>query len=434
MTPALRPTQREFFKLAIPNILAAMAVPVTELVDIGYLGHLESVTPLSGVVLATVVFSYIYWCFGFLRIGTTGLTAQAAGREDQDEQEALLWRGVLMGAVIGLLLTLFQHPIGNLSFSILSGSGEVEAAGRDYYNAHIWGAFPVMIGFALVGWLLGIGRTGYVFISYTIWQVSNIILNYFFIVKFGWGSWGAGLGSALAEWISSILTVGLVWKCLGRFPKFDVERIFHWSELKRLLTLNSAIMGRTFLLMSVLAAFTNISATFGVVALAANALMMQLFVFFAYVTDGYAIALEILAGKSLGRNSKTELRRSFNLAMRWTLISGAVFALVYAFGTGFILSLLTEHQEVVDAATPYAYWMCATILIGGVAFVYDGFFYGLAKPKLLFNSMFFSSLSFVPLAYYAWQQQSTTWLWIAFLTFTIIRTLALINPVRKALQ
>ena len=428
------PTQKQFLKLALPNMMAAMAVPITELVDLAYLGHLEDVIPLAGVVLAGVIFSYIYWCFSFLRVGTTGLTAQAVGREDTAEQEALFWRPVIMGAIIGCSLLALQVPLGNGGFAILAGEPEVEAAGRDYFDMVIWGAPILMVDLAIIGWLLGHGHATMVWILHLIWQLANIILNYFFIVKFGWGAMGAGLGTMLAEWIAGIAGIVAILYCWKGLPKFDTERIFHWVDFKRLLTLNSAILLRTFLLMSVLAAFTNISATFGTVMLAANALMMKLFAFYAFVCDGYATALEILAGKAEGRNNKAELKRSLNLTMVWSVGTGLAFILFYSLATAPILSLLTEHEEVTQAALPYVAWMCATIFVGGVGFVYDGFFYGLARPKILFFSMIAAVSVFIYPATIAYSEQSTTWLWIAFFGFTAMRMIALTYPTLKALR
>ncbi len=434
MTANQLPTQREFLGLAIPNMMAGLAVLVTQLVDLAFLGHLDDISQLSGVVLASVIFDFIFWCFAFLRIGTTGLTAQAIGRKDTAEDAAMLWRAALLGLTIGLTITLLQKPIESISFSILAGENHVEAAGRDYYHTHIWGALPIMINLAIIGWLLGHGRSMTVWILHTVWQVSNIGFNYLFIVKYGWGAWGAGLGTALAEWISLGFGIGAVWYHWGGIPRFDKTRVFHKAEFIQLLTLNSAIMMRTFLLMSVLAAFTNISATFGTVMLAANALVMKLYIFCAFVMDGYAIALETLAGQSSGSQNKAKLKRSFSLAVKWSIGSTLGFILFYLVGLEFALSILTEHQNIIDAAKPYLYWLCSTLLLGGLAFVYDGFFYGLAKPKLLFKSMIFAALAYAPLAYYAWSYHNAHWLWFAFFIFTVVRVATLVNPARKALQ
>lgn len=428
------PTQRQFLALAIPNMMAALTVPVTELVDIAFLGHLDSVAPLSGVILATVIFDYLFWSFAFLRVGTTGLVAQAVGRNDKAEQAALFWRPVLLGLFIGLTLTALQKPLGDIGFLILAGGAEVESQGREYYNTHIWGSLPLMLDLAIMGWLLGLGRSGTVWILYSIWQVSNIILNYIFIIQMDLGAWGAGLGTALSEWISLFASIIAVWVIWGGIPKFDWQRIKHRSEFINLLTLNGAIMMRTMLLMTVLAGFTNISATFGAVTLAANALMMKLFIFYAFMCDGFAIALETLAGRALGKNDRSELKRSLNLSLGWAVCSAIAFIFVYFFAAEWILSLLTEHEEVIIAAIPYLGWLCTTLFIGGIAFIYDGFFYGLARPKLLAQSMSLAVIAFAPFAYYAWNQQSTSWLWAGFVIFLTVRAVTLINPARKAVQ
>jgi MATE family multidrug resistance protein len=427
------PTQAEFLALAIPNMLAGLAIPVVMIVDLAYLGHLEDVTPLSGVVLATVIFDFAFWSFAFLRIGTTGLVAQAEGRNDRTEQEAIFWRAMLMAIVIGGALTLLQTPIKLLSFALLTGEGAVEEAGKEYFDAHIWGAIPIMFNLSIIGWLLGQGRAGMVLILNTIWQLCNIVLNYIFIIELQWGAFGAGLGTTLSEWISMIAAFIMVYIHWGGIPKRVTSDILKWAPFKQLLSLNSAIMLRTFILMAALAAFTNISATFGEVQLAANALMMKLFIFYAFVVDGFAVALETLGGRSEGRKNYQELSRAFSLSMSWSLGSAVLFALLYWFAGEHILGLLTTHDNVIEAATPYIPWISGVLIIGGAAFVYDGFFYGLARPKLLFHSMIFAILAYAPFAAYAWQIKSTEWLWIAFVVLTFTRALTLYFPARKIL-
>lgn len=428
------PSRKQFLSLAVPNMLAGLAVPITHLVDLAYLGHLEDVTPLSGVVLATVIFDYIFWCFIFLRMGTTGLVAQAAGRNDRDEQAALFWRPMLLGLVIGVIITLLRHPIGDIAFLFLTGSEAVEAAGRDYFNSNILGAIPVMGGLAIVGWLLGQGRSTMVWILHLIWQSSNIILNYVFIVEFGWGAWGAGLGTAISEWISLIAGLIAIALCWRGVPQFNWQKIIHWQGIKPLIHLNMAIMLRTFTLMTVLAAFTNIAATIDEVALAANALLMKLLVFFAFTVDGFAVALETLAGTYTGQNNGQRLRRAFRMAMNWNIAATALCLILYIFAMPMILSLLTEHESVIQAALEHTQWLLWCVFWGGIAFILDGLFLGVAKPRALFLSMFCAALCFIIPAYYAWQTSSIEWLWIAFSLFTALRVSFLIYPSYRQLH
>ncbi len=428
------PTQREFLRLAIPNMLAAIAVPMTQLADLAFLGHLENVTPLSGVVLATLIFDYLFWSFAFLRVGTTGLVAQAVGRNDKQEEVALFWRPIIIALIVGVAITAFQSPISDFSFAILSGGDVVEAEGIKYFNSHVLGAIPVMLNLAIIGWLLGLGKSGTVLILHSIWQASNIALNYVFIIEMDMGAYGAGLGTALAEWISLLVAVIAIYKCYGSIPNFNWNQISNPASFKKLLTLNSAIMVRTMVLMTVLGAFTNITATFGAVSLAANALLMKMFIFYAFMCDGYAIALETLAGQAEGKQDHSQLKRALKLSLAWAVGTGVAFVILYTFFAEPILSLITEHSNIIIAALPYTAWINAVILVGGVAFVYDGLYYGMAQPRLLARSMIVASLAFIPLAYYAWSIQSTHWLWAAFLLFTIIRALLLVSPARKIVR
>lgn len=428
------PTQKQLLAIALPNTLAALAVPLAELVDLAFLGHLDDVNQLSGVVLATVIFDYIYWSFGFLRMGTTGLVAQALGSGNSDEQAALFWRGTLLAVFFGILLTLLQLPIAAFSFALLTGGTSVEEAGNAYYYAHIWGAIPTLINYVCIGWLLGQSKAGSVFLVSLVWQGANIILDYWFIVLNGWGAAGAGYAIMLAEWLGMLTALVCVYRCWGGVPPLRKESLFNWPRIRQLMALNSSILIRTFLLVSTLAAFTNISATFGSIILAGNAILLRLFITSAYVIDGFAVALETLGGLYYGNRNRDALRRSFKLTMRWNYILTTAFVLSYWAGSNWIFHMLTEHDEVITHASTYLPWLLLTLVAGGFAFVYDGFFLGLAKPGLLMKSMVISCLSFVPFGFAGHYLQSVNWLWAGMACFIAARAFTLAVPAKQYLS
>lgn len=419
------PTQKQLLALAVPNMLAALAVPLAELVNMAFLGHLEDINPLSGVVLAMVIFDYIFWSFSFLRMGTTGLVAQAAGADDSQEEAALFWRAVLLAVLIGGALTLLQMPIGTAGFALLSGTPAVEQAGKDYFFACIWGAIPVLISFACIGWLLGKHKPGMVLATNLLWQFLNVGLTYWLVVEKGMGAAGAGYALMTAEWIAMLATIYCVYRVCDGIPDWNPERIFHWPRAKQLMTLNGSILIRTFLLLSVLAAFTNISATFGTVALAGTAILMRLWVTSAYVIDGFALALETLSGTYYGRKDHSALRRAFTLTMRWNLLLTTAIIVSYALCGDLIFRLLNDHAEVTALADAYLPWLLLTLVFGGTAFVYDGLFLGLAKPGTLMKSMALAAALFACFAIIAYTQASLNWLWAGMCGFIAARVVTL---------
>lgn len=432
--PVKVPSQKDLLRIAIPSTLAAMAVPAAELVDLAFLGHLDDVNQLSGVVLAIVIFDYIFWSFGFLRMGTTGLVAQALGADDRREQANLFWRAVLLALFFGSVLTLLQGPIGRLGFALLSGGEAVERAGLDYYNAHIWAAIPVLTYYACVGWLLGQGRAGMVLVINLIWQLVNIGLNYWFVIELRWGASGAGFALMIAEWVGAFVALYCVHRTWGGVPTFHREDVLHWPKAKALMTLNSAILIRTFLLISVMAAFTNISATYGATVLAANAILLRLWSTTAYIIDGFAIALETLGGRYFGQQNRAALRRSFFLTLQWNGVLTVAFMLIYGFGISAILGLMTDHAEVTAQAQAHLHWLLLTLIVGGFAFVYDGFFLGLAKPGLLMRSMLVSCAVFAPVAALSAYLNSVDILWVAMFLFLAARAVTLSLPARHYLR
>lgn len=255
---------RHFFQLAIVNILSNLMVPLAGLVDVAFLGHLAEIRHLAGVALATVLFNYIYWTFGFLRMGTTGMTAQAIGREDQ---EAVLLTGLRNGILalgLGLAILVLQQPLRTLGFTLLSATPEVKASGQAYYDTLIWGAPATLLNFVLVGWFLGRAQSGKVFVLSAVSNLSNVALDYLFIVRWGWQSAGAGLATATSQYL--MVLVGLV--LVSRELPFKQVRsvagqILNPIALRATFVLNGEILVRTFALVSTFAVFTNLSSAFG---------------------------------------------------------------------------------------------------------------------------------------------------------------------------
>jgi MATE family multidrug resistance protein len=302
-----------FLRLALPNALANLTVPLAGLVDTAMLGHLGEIHHLAGVGLGSIIFDYVYWTFGFLRMGTTGLTAQAMGRGDREEALLLLLRALGLAVTIALALLLLQAPLRDLGFAVLSGETAVEGAGRAYYDARIWGAIPTLANFAFLGWFLGRERAGYVLVMTLVANGANIALDYVFIVRLGLEAYGAGLATMLSQYL--MLAVALIFLARER-PRARglLRRIFQRGPLIELLKLNRDILIRTFCLITAFSAFTNLSAVIGTGTLAANLILLRIVNTVAHLIDGGAFATESLAGIFKGRGDIRALRRLLRLA------------------------------------------------------------------------------------------------------------------------
>jgi len=427
----LEPGERaDFRRLTALNILANVSVPVASLADTAMLGRLADIRFLAGVALATVLFDYLYWSFGFLRMGTTGLTAVAAGRDDRPELTAILYRAVLSSLVLGTLILALGRPIGDLGFRLLTGATEVETAGRAYFEARVWAAPAVLVNFACIGWMLGRGRSGQVLVATVVASLANIAFNYWFIVHLDWQAFGAGLGTTLSQYLMLMMNIVLI----ARSPDLqwpDWSRVLAIDRLRALARLNGDLLVRTFCLLTAFALFTNVSAVFGTTVLAANTILLRLLTFAAYAIDGVAFATETLAGRFLGRADRRNLLSLLRLALSTGITFAVAFVAVLLLAPATLLGLLTSHHEVVALAVLNAPWLAVTLLLGAAAYVLDGFFLGLTAGRTLRNSMILSLLlAIVPLGWLAYRWASNPLLWAALALFMALRagTLAAAVP------
>lgn len=428
MPPTPAPTQslpRRFLRLTVLNIAANLAVPLAGLVDVAMLGHLPDLSFLAGVALASLIFDYLYWSFGFLRMSTTGLTAQALGRNDEVEAHLVLYRALVTAVAVGVALWLLQEPLRQLSFWLLSGDAAVEAAGSAYYTARIWAAPAALANFALLGWFLGREESGRALVMTMVAGFSNIAFNYVFIVRMGWAAFGAGLGTMLSQVLMLLVALTMFFRrprpaLPGRRVLFRRDR---WIELFRL---NGDILVRTLCLMTTFALFLNFSSILGTGILAVNAVLQRLLNFAAYLIDGVAYATESLAGVLKGAGSRGGLRRLLRLAFVSGLVFAALCLAALFVGPEWVYGLLTSHDDVIRDALRYGIWLIPALLLGTLAYVYDGLFLGLTAGRALRNSMVISTvLVFLPLAWTALQLESNHLLWLALTAFMAARAATL---------
>lgn len=414
MTAVPEPSlHRRFARLAALNVASNLTVPLAGLADTVMLGQLDEVRFLAGVVLASLIFDYLYFGCAFLRMGTTGLVAQAWGRRDVHEVSAHLYRALLLAAAIGALALALRNPLGDAGFRLLAGTVEVEQAGRAYYDARIWGAPATLANLVFVGWFLGRGEAARALLLVAAANLGNIALNWWFIIHLGWAAYGAGIATALAQWIAAGLGICLAISAATRAPwRIVLDR----DELRRLVSLSGHLVLRTLFLITAFAVFTNVSALFGTARLAANGLILRMLSVASYFVDGAAFAGETLAGMAYGSGNRAELRRVLFLTLAAAEVGAACFLLPVLLLPETIYGLLVDHQDVAALAAASNVWLLPVLAFAALAYAFDGFFLGLTRGKLLSRAMAISLvIGFAPAVWAAlhYRQEDLLWLGMA---------------------
>ncbi|WEJ98887.1 MAG: MATE family efflux transporter [Candidatus Sphingomonas phytovorans] len=387
-------TRRAIFAQAWPIMLGQTTVPLVGLVDTAVIGRTGDAAALAGVALGTVVINMIFWTFGFLRMGMTGMTAQAEGAGDAREVEAMLLRGVVAGVGLGVVLFALQIVLIPLALETMAGGGALDDAARGYVSARFLGAPASLAIFAINGWLFGRGRTRAALALQIVMNLVNIALNLLFVWHFHMGARGVGLGTACAEWIS--LAVGLA--IVGRgvdWRRILSPALFGGGALRRLFAVNVDIMVRTIALLSLFLWFTNAGARLGATALAANYVLMQFVSVSAFVLDGFAFTAESRVGQAIGAGSRPAMVRAIRLTGEFSLLAGIGFALLFfALGPALIAFFASNPavRAQAGAMLPFAAIIPA---IGVPAWLLDGIFIGATRGKALRNAAILATALYI---------------------------------------
>ena len=393
MTETTQPLQlshRRILKIALPIVLSNATVPILGAVDTGVVGQIGAATPIGAVGIGAVILASIYWIFGFLRMGTTGMVAQAQGAGNQAEVSALLTRALMIAFVGGLLLILFQIPILWLVFQISPASAEVETLARSYINIRIWSAPFAIAIYGLTGWLIARERTRAVLLL-QLWMNSlNIALDLWFVLGLGWGVDGVALATVIAEVSGAAMGLWLCRDAMAHPAWKMAERIFERERLRHMAQVNTDILIRSLLLLSIIVSFTFFGSSFGDLTLAANQILMQFVSITAYALDGFAFAAEAIVGQALGARSRATLRRASLLTSFWGLMMATLLAVTFTLLGGIIIDIMTTATDVRLEARDYLPWMIATPLLGLPAWMLDGIFIGATRTQDMRNMMLLS--------------------------------------------
>ena len=420
----------KIIKLAIPIIIANASVPLLGLVDTAAIGQTASAADLGAIALAALIFSFVYWGFGFLRMGTTGFVAQAMGAADDKELHALVFRTIFIGAAIGLVLVILQKLIGEFSIYLLSASEEIKDLIKDYFYIRIWGAPATLITFSLIGTLIGMGWTKRLLWVQLFLNGLNIMFNITFVVGFGMGVKGIALGTVLAEWLTLFFAFYVLFHKLGINRPFERIRnlktqILDSTKLIALFKVNSDIMIRTFALLSGFAWFANQGAKFGDYTLAANHVLLQFVTLSAFFLDGFAHVVEMLAGKAFGAKNKSEFILQIKQS---TVLAGAtavLLALMVFLFSDTAIRLLTKDLQVQTIASNYKNYAVFYILFSFVAFQLDGVFIGVTKSKEMRNATIMALVAFIGLGVILVHYYANAGLWLSFIFYVVVRGFAL---------
>ena len=414
---------RKILNLAVPNIISNITVPLLGLVDLALMGHLDSEVYIGAIALGGVIFNFIYWGFSFLRMSTSGFTAQAFGEKNDSKSINTLARALIVVAAVGTLILALQTPIAWLSFKVIGGSEEVELLARQYFGIRVWAAPAALSLFVFSGWFLGMQNARYPMIIAISVNAVNILLSVFFVFVLHMNSNGVALGTAISQYLGLGIALLLFRRKYSKMLKHvSKQAILHIQHLAEFFKVNTDIFIRTFCIILVFTFFTSKSASINDTVLAVNSLLIQLLLFFSFFIDGFAYAGEALVGKYVGAHKTASLKKVIKLLFLWGTGLAMVFTLLYLPGTNLILKILTTQNEVIESAQAFIPWVVMVPLASFASFIWDGIYIGATASKAMRNTLLIATfLFFVPAYYFLNPVLGNHALWLGMLLFMFMR-------------
>ena len=425
----------QILRLAIPSILANITIPLVGLVDTAIVGHIANATAIGGIAIGTMLFDLLYWNFGFLRVGTSGMTAQAIGRGDRVECARLLSQSIGIALMGTALIWLIQWLFVNLVLTLVPCSPEVASFAREYFFIRIWAAPATLSLMAFKGWFIGMQDTVSPMITDILVNVVNMAVSYVLAVYTPMGALGVALGTVIAQFTGLTAAIILLlvkyrqlWQGLS-----PLRLAFNGQGMKRLLSLNGNLFVRSLCFMVVYVGFTSLASQYGDVELAVSTIMMKLFMLFSYFVDGFAYAGEALVGKCIGVNiearsnnqEQLDISRVVRLLFVWSLCVGVLFTLIFALWSRELYHAMTSDMTVFARLTDYTLWLIAMPIVSTLAFMWDGVYTGATAGKQIRNGMIYAALAFV-LGYLAtYQYLDVISIYIAYFAHLMARVLYL---------
>lgn len=414
---------REIPALSIPLIIANITTPLLGLIDVAIVGNMGSAVYIAAIAVGGAMFNMIYWPFAFLRMGSSGMTAQAYGAEDWRASSMVLYRALLVALLVGLVLLALQQLVSSVVIGFMEVDGETRQLAERYFSICVWGAPAMLGGYVLTGWFIGMQSSRSAMWMSIFINVINIVVSLMLVYLFDCGFVGVAYGTLIAQWGG--LLFGIVLCIRFRQIKVSVSELFCWVELRRFFSINADIFLRTLCLVAVTLWFTSAGAHQGDTILAVNALLMQLFLLFSYFMDGFAFAGEALVGKYIGARQPDKLAMSIKALFQWSIAVAVIFTLIYLFAGERFLHLLSNDVTVVEASSQFYYWAAIIPIAGFLAFTWDGVFIGATRTRAMLMSMFVAMVVFFVLYNLLITPMGNHGLWLAFIVYLFVRGIVL---------
>ncbi len=418
-------THRRVLHTALPIVLSNATVPILGAVDTGVVGQMGEAAPIGAVGIGAIILAGLYWIFGFLRMGTTGLTAKAKGAGRQGEVAAMLTRSVMIGLLAGVAIMALQVWLFRAAFWVSPASPEVESLARQYLQIRVWSAPAAIAIYGLTGWLIAQERTTAV-LAIQLWMNGvNILLDLWFVLGLGWGVGGVATATVIAEVTGLMLALWLCRDVLQNSAWKDRARIFDRAALREMAMVNSDILLRSLMLQAIFMSFLFLGARFGDDTLAANQVLLQFLYITAYALDGFAFAVETLAGQAFGAKDRASLRRATYLASLWAVLGSGLMAMVYLMFGGMIIDLMTTSVGLRELARDFLPWVIVSPLLGVAPFMLDGVFIGATQTRDMRNMMALSTLIYAAALAFCVPLLGNHGLWLALMISFVARGLTL---------
>ena len=412
---------KEILKLAVPNVISNLSIPLLSTVDTILMGQL-SAKHLAAVGISSMIFNFFYWNFGFLRMGTTGMTAQAYGSHDNKAISLILYRSLLLATIIAAALLLFQQGVLYSSSYLLNVGDNYSLFVEQYFSIRIMAAPATLALYSLIGWYFGMQNAIIPMIVTIAINIINILLSLYLVQYWNMGINGVAYGTVVAQYLGLLIAVIYLFKFKSNLKQANINDILKWMEVKKFLNINKDIFFRTICLTFAFAFLYSQSAKGGTISLAVMVVLLQFLNWMSYFIDGFAFAAESLVGKYFGRKDSKQLFKAVNYSIYWGSLLALLFALIYYLGGEYILALFTDDQLVIDEALKLMIWTIIMPIAGYLAYIWDGVFIGLTKVKAMRNSMIIS-LSIYMILFYSLNINTLDGFWITFLVFLASRGL-----------
>ena len=420
--PSQAISYRQVLFLAIPIILANLTQPMMSAVDTAVAGHLPGAHHLAGVALGSLFFNMLFWVFGFLRMGTTGVVAQYFGAGNTQSVLLTISRGALIAVGIGLLILLLQQPLIHLGLRLLGASDEAAGQAYLYASGRIWSAPFTLLNYVILGWLLGCQRVRAGLAIQILINLVNLAAVLSFVYGFDWGVYGIGVATAVADFSGTVVGAWLIWRShRAALSTLQWGAVIEPTALRRLVQINSHIFIRTACLLGTMAWFTHQGAVQGDALLAANAILLHFLSFTSFGLDGFAHAAETLSGSAIGQRNTARLTRVIRVCLTWGVIGSLLYMLVYSVAGTSLVDLLTDQPEIAVLANSHLIWVILAPLVSMPAYLYDGVYIGATRTRTLMLIMIACSVSFLLLSLLLIPVFGNHGLWLSFLIFNGMR-------------